>query len=109
MSETLNALETLSAEKVCNLLLEEFQVKVKDVSDTLNAITAPKLYKSCRTKNYLILAIRNAKNNVAFSQKTQNEKENVLVIYKKQFLCFNYETEITEAIKEIHKIIESQQ
>lgn len=102
---------SVKVQKIYELLkdvMAKYLVNQYDVSDKLNMITAPKIYRSCKGKPILLVAERNDKNRLCFCNKTANESEDILVVYKNEFRCFNYDTELELAIAEIEKIVINQ-
>jgi hypothetical protein len=91
-----------------NVFADKYNIRVKDLSDTLNMMTAPRIYREHQKLPVLLIASKNDKNRIAFLKKTINPDEDTLVIYKNQYRCFNMDKEWEDAKIEIEKLIINQ-
>lgn len=75
------------------------------MSDEINTRTLNKLHGIYIGKNIFLLLIRNETNDSVFNKYKAGKNDNIMVIYRNNFQCFNYDSEYDKAISEIHKWI----
>lgn len=81
----------------------ELMPPIIEISTKINMLSARRLLN--KYNNYFIVIYKTDNSRVYFGSKSKHVSENMLIIYKNKYRCFEYPKELNEAIKEIKKII----
>ena len=66
-------------------------------------LTGSKLIQKYR--NNFIVIYKTERSRIFFASKSKYATENMLIIYKNKYRCFEYPKELSESLKEIKKMI----
>lgn len=83
--------------------LDRYKIPCMDITDIATAGTLNKIHSEYRGKRQVLLMKRTEATNGAFNSKGAGQEDDVLVIWKNNFLTFNYEKELNDARKAMDK------
>ena len=92
-----------SLQRISTYFLDRYNTMSIDMSDEINTRTLNKLHGIYIGKNIFLLLNRNEANDSVFIKYGACNNDNIMVIYRKNFQCFNYGSEYDKAMSEIHK------
>lgn len=83
--------------------LDRYRTLCTDITDIVDMSNLNMIHSEYRKKRRVLLLKRSDATEAIFKSKNAGQNDDVLVIWKNNFLAFNYEQELDEARKEIHK------
>lgn len=100
--------EPLDSPKLFQLseyFLDRYGLLSINVSNRMTRADADRVYKTNMGRSVILLLERNEHNEHYFVQHGASSIDDVMMIYKQRYLCFDNATEYHKALEEMHKTI----
>lgn len=101
--------EPIESERMLRLnqyLLDRYQMRVVNVTNMLSTFTVNRINSENSKRDVVVAAERCECNDGVFQRKGEDVSD-VILIYKNNYLCFNYENEWDDMIKKLDNLIRS--
>jgi len=99
--------EPIKSEKMLRMnqyLLDRYQMRAINLTNSLSNFTFNRINSENAKRNVVVVAERTETNESVFVKKGE-ESSDMILLYKANYLCFNYEEEWDEMIKSLDNLI----
>ena len=91
-------------QRLSDYFMDRYSMKSIDVSDAICTLNENRIHRANAGRDVCVIAERRESNESLFIKKGDGNSD-IIVIFRNNFQCFNYDTEYDAAMEAIHKAL----